>query len=176
MSTIEYHGSETRTVFRDHESVDIQPQRRNSVRAMSGTFTGSVAGAELYKFNPARRVPRTKAFRGSVRTKRRLKGFLVELPVATQNQEARVAFIENGETILYNLPAEPIRKAGITLLNQPFEMDEIETEGEDGSFTVSYRYKALAMPADAYIQTLNFDDERKRKRDLILKAFGKTQD
>jgi hypothetical protein len=33
----------------------------------------------------------------------------------------------------------------------------------------------LAQKSDGFIETLNFDDERKRKRELILKEFGKTQ-
>lgn len=175
MSTIEYQGSQTRTALKDHESIGAESQRPYSVRAASGTATGSEV-FKFNKFNPARRTKfkHESSRRHSVHIKRRLRGFLVELPDATQ--EARVAFVENGEMIPYDLPAEPIRKAGIILPNQPFEMDEIETQGEDGSFTVSYRYKALAKPADAYIQTLNFDDERKRKRALILKTFSKTQD
>ena len=106
------------------------------------------------------------------RTKRRLKGFLVEL----QSNEARVAFIEHGETIFYDLPADQIRRAGIKMRNQPFQMDEIETEDEHGWPIVGYRFRPLAQPVDAYIETLNFDEERKRKRDLILKEFEEAQD
>ena len=90
-----------------------------------------------------------------------------------QSDEARVAFVENGQTVFYDLPADQIRRAGIKVRNQPFQMDEIETEDEHGSPIVGYRFVALTKPSDAYIETLNFDDERKRKRDLILKEFGK---
>ncbi len=92
-----------------------------------------------------------------------------------QKDDARVAFVENGQTIFYDLPADQIRKAGINERNQPFQMDEIETEDEQGSLIVGYRFLALAKPSDAYIEALNFDDERIRKRDLILKEFGKAQ-
>jgi len=102
---------------------------------------------------------------------RRLEGFLVEL----QANEARVAFVEKGQTILYDLPASQLRHAGIEIRNQPFQMDEIEMEAEDGGWIVGYRFISLAKPSDAYIESLNFDEERKRKRDLILKEFGKTQ-
>jgi hypothetical protein len=99
-----------------------------------------------------------------------LKGFLIEL----QSDEARVGFVENGRTIVYDLPADPLRRAGVTLRNQPFQMDEIESEGKDGSITVGYRFLPLASRSDAYIETLSLDQERRRKRDLIFKEFGKT--
>ena len=72
--------------------------------------------------------------------------------------------------------ADPLRRAGVTIRNQPFQMDEIESEDTDGSVTVGYRFLSLASRSDAYIETLSFDQERKQKRDLILKEFGKTQD
>ena len=103
---------------------------------------------------------------------RRLKGFLVEV----QGADARVAFIENGETILYDLPAEQLRRAGITARNQPFQMDEVEMQAGDEGWFVGYRFLPLAKPSDAYIETLNLDDERKRKRDLIFKEFANFQD
>ena len=103
---------------------------------------------------------------------RRLKGFLVEV----QGADARVAFIENGETILYDLPAEQLRRAGITARNQPFQMDEVEMQAGDEGWFVGYRFLPLAKLADAYIETLNLDDERKRKRDLIFKEFANSQD
>ncbi len=100
-----------------------------------------------------------------------MRGFLIEF----QNNEARVAFVENGETILYDLPAEQFRKAGIKVRNQPFQMDEVEIEMGPGAIVVGYQITALATASDAYLQTLSFDEERKRKRALILKEFGKSQ-
>ncbi len=94
---------------------------------------------------------------------RRLKGFLVEV-------------VENGQTILYDLPAEQLRRAGITAKNQPFQMDEVEMQAGDEGWFVGYRFLPLAKLSDAYIETLNLDDERKRKRDLIFKEFANSQD
>jgi hypothetical protein len=102
---------------------------------------------------------------------RRLKGFLVEL----RADEARVAFVDNGQKILYDLPSEHLRNAGITVQNQPFQMDEIKSKSDDGSWTVGYRFLALAKATDAEIEILQFDGERKRKRDIILKEFSKAQ-
>ncbi|MBI2925925.1 MAG: hypothetical protein HYY24_09500 [Verrucomicrobia bacterium] len=137
------------------------------------SYGETVARSEAVPFHPARKPSGTDAHsrREVVRTKRRLKGFLVEF----QSDEARVAFVENGETVFYDLPADQIRRAGIKVRNQPFQMDEIETEDEHGCLIVGYRFLPLAQPSDAYIETLDFDDERKRKRDLILKEFAKAQ-
>jgi len=100
---------------------------------------------------------------------RRLRGFLVEM----RADDARVAFVDNGQKILYDLPAEHLRNAGITVQNQPFQMDEIKNKSDDGSWTVGYRFLALAKASDAEIETLQFDVERKRKRDIIFQEFSK---
>lgn len=138
------------------------------------SYGGSFAHSESLQFRPAQKSSSKddSRRRQAVRVKRRLKGFLVEL----QGNDARVAFVEDGETILYDLPADQIRRAGIEVRNQPFQMDEVETEDEQGNPIVGYRFLALAKPSDAYIETLNFDEERKRKRALVLKEFGHTQD
>jgi len=138
------------------------------------SYGDTFARSESLRFRPARKSSAADSTgrRQAIRTKRRLKGFLVEL----QGNDARVALIDNGHTILYDLPAEQIRRAGIKVRNQPFQMDEIETEDQHGVLIVGYRFLALARPMDAYIETLDFDDERKRKRDLILKEFGQAQD
>lgn len=177
MSTVEYEGIETRTALGERDSAASR-QERYTVRSSSGTFVGSNSGAETLKFTSIRRAAGANASRRRpVRIKRRIKGFLVELESAnSKTKEARVAFIENGQMVLYDLPGDQIRNAGITVPNQPFEMDEVETEDETGAIIWGYRFKALAEPSDAYIQTLPLDDERKRKRDLILRTFGKTQD
>lgn len=105
-----------------------------------------------------------------VKVKRRLKGFLVEM----ETKEARVAFVENNEVFQYDMPAEQLRAAGIKVRNQPFQMDEIEMELESG-MVIGYRFTALADESDAYHEALDVDAERKRKRDFILKEFGKPQ-
>jgi hypothetical protein len=99
---------------------------------------------------------------------RRMKGLLLEI----SNQEARVAFVQDGKTILYDMPASHFRNAGIEQKNQPFQMDEIEMKTDLGMI-VGYRFLPLAKASDAYIETLDFDEERRRKRDLILKKFAK---
>ena len=66
-----------------------------------------------------------------------------------QANEARVAFVENGQTVFYDLPADQIRRAGIEVRNQPFQMDEIETKDEHGSLIVatdSWRWPSRRTP------------------------------
>ncbi len=168
-SSVSYQLSADRRPLDRSDLVMAGPEESRVVHSYGDTF----ARSESVKFHPAQKSSTKDTSRRyqAVRTKRRLKGFLVEL----QGNEARVAFVENGETVFYDLPADQIRRAGIELRNQPFQMDEIETKDEHGSLIVGYRFLALAKPSDAYIETLNFDDERKRKRAFILKEFGQAQ-
>ncbi len=135
------------------------------------SYGGTMAGTESFHYRTAQRASKTGAAvpRPPIR---RLKGFVVEV----HGVDARVAFVENGQTILYDLPADQLRSAGITVKNQPFQMDEVEMlVGNEGWF-VGYRFLPLAKLEDAFIETLNLDDERKRKRDLIFKEFANSQD
>lgn len=102
------------------------------------------------------------------RVVRRMKGFLTE----NQGQEWRVVFVDNNERYDYDLPAAQLRDAGIISNNQPFQMDEMESTIPGLSGTL-YRFKALAMPEDAFLETLELDDERKAKRNEIFSWFGK---
>lgn len=157
-------------MFDRNEPVVFAPQESHTIHSYGSTF----ARSEAVRFSPPQRSFKRDTLHRipPATTKRRLKGFLVEL----QGNEARVAFVENGETTFYDMPADQIRRAGIEVRNQPFQMDEVETQDENGNLIVGYRFLALAKPSDAYIETLKFDDERRRKRALILKEFGKAQD
>ena len=46
----------------------------------------------------------------------------------------------------------------------------------DGCYTIGYRFLALAKPTDVFLDVLELDAERQRKRDLILNKLGKAQD
>lgn len=102
--------------------------------------------------------------------KRRLKGILME----AHGDTWRVVFVENGEKIPYDLPAERLRKAGIETRYQPFEMDEMEPIQNELAGKI-YRFRPLAEAKDAFLEILPLDPERQRKRDLILARFGKSQ-
>lgn len=169
-SAVSYRFSAGRTSLDRSDIVVAAPEESRVIHSYGGTF----AHSESLRFRPAQKSSMKDDARKpkAVRVKRRLKGFLVEL----QSNEARVAFVENEDTIFYDLPADQIRRAGIKLRNQPFQMDEIETEDENGNLIVGYRFVALAMPSDSYIETLNFDEELKRKRAFVLSEFGQTQD
>ncbi len=106
----------------------------------------------------------------NTRVLRRLSGYLTEV----QGKNALVTFVENGETFQYDMPFERLHKCGVEMVNQPFEMDEIEMQTDDG-LVVGYRFRPLAKVSDAYCETLNFDEQRKRKRDLILKTITKVK-
>jgi hypothetical protein len=130
--------------------------------------------SELVKFRAAvsnLTTASTGKKKKAINPKRRLRGFLVEM----QSDDARVAFVDNGQTILYDLPAEHLRKAGVTVKNQPFQMDEIEGQSESGGYSIEYRFLPLAKASDAEIEVLKFSEERKRKRDLIFNEFSKAK-
>ena len=55
-------------------------------------------------------------------------------------------------------------------------MDEFEMETADGGYAIGYRFLALAKPTDGFTDVIELDAERRRKRDLIFKKFGKAQD
>ena len=123
------------------------------------------AASAAPKKRESAKVPQTRVLR-------RLKGFLVE----TQGLDSRVVFVSNGETVQYYLPTEQLKRARITAPNQPFEMDEFEMETVDGGYAIGYRFLALAKPTDGFTDVIELDAERRRKRDLIFKKFGKAQD
>ena len=151
----------------DSESIELERPR------LVYSYCEPLAITDSLKLRPLRSsVAGASERKKRLNPKRRLKGFLVEM----RAKEARVAFIENGERILYDLPADQLQKAGITMKNQPFQMDEIEMETDGGGWFVGYRFLPLAKPSDAYIEGLNLDEDRKRKRGLIFKEFAKTQD
>ncbi len=102
---------------------------------------------------------------------RRLRGLVLD----NQGESWLVGFDVKGELVEYELPAERLRKHGIMMRHQPFEMDEVvsvdpEVEGK------LYRFRALAGPNEAFVEELSLDPERQRLRDLIFAKFGKSQD
>jgi hypothetical protein len=101
---------------------------------------------------------------------RRLKGFLIEI----SGEDAKVGFVEGGETYEYYLPAAQLTKAGIKAENQPFQMDEVE-ETTDTGVMFGYEFQPLACPADAFQDSFPLDKERQRKRDLIFQTFKHAQ-
>lgn len=106
------------------------------------------------------------------RVMRRFRGFFIE----SQGFDAKVAFVVDGHTVPYYIPAKQLMKAGIASQNQPFQMDEVEIQTADEGYIVGYRFMPLAQPSDAFVDVLKLDTERERKRDLIFRKFGKAQD
>ena len=147
---------------------DYQPTRRFAFHAAADTF-GETKESSI-RYTPVIRTSSQTQLKQEARVLRRISGFLTEM----QGKNARVTFVEKGETFQYDMPAERLSKCGIEIVNQPFEMDEIEMQTKDG-LVVGYRFRPLAKASDAYRETLNFDEKRKRKRDLILKKFAKAK-
>ncbi len=157
---------ETNSFLRASE--EGQANSRFQFHPPSGDFGGETEPEIRYA--PVNRRVTNSENKQKSRVLRRMSGFLMEI----RGKNALVTIVEKGESFQYDMPADRFRKCGIEVVNQPFQMDEIEVETTDG-LIVGYRFRPLAEVSDAYPETLNFDEERKRKRDLILKKFAKAK-
>ena len=101
--------------------------------------------------------------------KRRLRGFLI----SRSENHAHVGFVQEDNSVVeYLLPESSLRKAGITAINQPFEMDEIEQKDDDG-YLAAYVFRPMASADAVVTDTLDSDDELAKLRDAALRHFGK---
>jgi len=104
------------------------------------------------------------------RVVRRLRGLVLD----NQGESWLVGFDVNGELVEYEMPAERLRKHGIKMRHQPFEMDEVVSMDPEVE-AKGYCFRALAGPDEAFVEELSLDPERQRLRDLIFTKFGKSQ-
>jgi len=88
-----------------------------------------------------------KARDRSKRTSRRFVGFVIEFGAdqASVLLQEGTTYQKDSPQFEYAFPSSYLRKYAISLPNQPFEMTEIETEGEVGK---TYVFKSLAAPED----------------------------
>ena len=104
--------------------------------------------------------------------KRRLRGFLI----STGENHARVGFVQADNTVVeYLLPEKNLRKAGITAINQPFEMDEIEQKVGDG-FLSGYVFRPMAPANSVVTDTFDADEDLAELRTAALRHFGRKAD
>jgi len=94
---------------------------------------------------------------------RRLHGFFIQ----QEGTEARVAFVYDGKLVHYFLPYQRLEEAGVTVENQPFEMDEYETLLE-GIPMKGYKITAAARPEDCYPEVLPLDERSRDNLNFIL--------
>lgn len=136
----------------------------------SSPRSNSAENESLIRFSKTERKSAAPETKKQTRVLRRFTGYLMEF----EGRNARVAFVENGEVFQYDMPADRLQRSGIEIVNQPFQMDEFETRTDDG-LEVGYRFRPLAKASDKFVETLDLDEEQKRKRDLILKKFAKAK-
>jgi hypothetical protein len=104
--------------------------------------------------------------------KRRLRGFLI----SKHETQARVGFVQEDNSVVeYLLPEKNLRKAGITAINQPFEMDEIEQRAGDG-FLYRYLFRPLAAANEVVIDSFAAPDDLAELRNAALQHFGRKVD
>jgi hypothetical protein len=159
---------ESNTFLRGSEDYNIYENSRLAFYPEGGSF-GKGADSEI-RFAPVTRKPSQPENKQKSRVLRRMAGLLTEI----QGKNARVTFFENKQSFEYAMPAETLLKSGIKAINQPFQMDEVEIQMGDG-LVVGYHFRPLAKESDAYTETLSFNDERKKKLELILKKFAKAK-
>ncbi len=117
--------------------------------------------------SPVARVVTPSQHRGLVKKpqrsnpQRRLEGFLIE----THGSESKVLIDEDGHMVEYFFPTEMLKKSGVTLKNQPFELDEF-LEGA----SLIFEMRPLAGPEHASISGIPLDPDRRRKLDLLLSS------
>lgn len=134
----------------------------------SGGLSSDSRFSAIDSFPTKRQKGRRPTANPTSKVLRRLKGFIIEFG----GRESRVAFVNNGEIVEYDLPSNQLREAGIIGKNQPFQMDEIQVRSPDGGVMVAYRFTALAAASAAYSQVLKLDAKLTNKRDIILKNLG----
>jgi hypothetical protein len=139
-------------------------------RMESGSFEVNPANAIFGVLSPKIKADRPPSVvsrsRAGVttRVKKKLQGILVSF----SGDEALVMFDSNGQGIEYWLPAELLRKNGVTVNDQPFELIESEiTDGQE--FLLQSRIAPLAAASSGTIEPLALSKAYKAKRDFLLK-------
>ena len=139
-------------------------------RVEPGSFEVNPANAIFGVLSPKARAVRPPSVvsrpRAGVttRVKKKLQGILVSF----SGDEALVMFDSNGQGIEYWLPAELLRKNGVTVNDQPFELIESEiTDGQE--FLLQSRIAPLAAASSGTIEPLALSKAYKAKRDFLLK-------
>lgn len=136
-----------------------------------GTRTSSDVSLTEIRVSDLDRIHARKATRQDIgaNPKRRLRGFLV----STGENHARVGFVQEDSSVVeYLLPEKNLRKAGITAINQPFEMDEIEQKVGDG-FLTGYVFRPMAQANAVVTDTFDADDDLAELRNAALRHFAK---
>lgn len=97
------------------------------------------------------------------KTLKRLRGFVYEF----SGSDVIVVFIENGNEYKYTMPKNLLKKNGITELNQPFEMNELEIEDKDGLY-LKTTFKPIAASNISTIVSFELSEEEKEMRKRVL--------
>jgi hypothetical protein len=140
------------STIRDYRLLEAN---READRSEAGNFEVQAANATFEGFwwqtqaaRPSAVAPRSKAG-VTTRVKKKLQGILVSF----SGDEALVMFDNNGERIEYWLPADLLRKNGVVVSDQPFEL--IESEITDGpEYALQSKIIPLATASSGSIEPL----------------------
>lgn len=122
--------------------------------------------SKTWKVKDLRAKPDSQNEKPRFKVLRRLRGFFVQ----DEGEVARVALVKDNELVHYTFPSRELKKAQISIENQPFEMDEVETE-IDGVRLKGYQFRKSVDENNSYDEALQLDDSQRKKLDVILKAF-----
>lgn len=99
---------------------------------------------------------------------RRLYGILVKV----DGKDARVLFKMKDGQVEYDLPFRPLKVAGVTEPNQPFEYSEVEVRDMSGETTILPEIVALAPASAATTELVPLSPEYQAKRRQVLSYFA----
>ena len=163
MTTISIHSRSLTT-----DSSKRVPSNSNELYSLHRYSDSSNTAIDIFASRDRLANNLSRSTRSRPEVIRRLNGFFVQ----REGDEARVAFVEQGEVFHYMLPFKEFESAGITMENQPFEMDELSMS-VDGVFLKGYRFRPMATAKDCVTESLELDPERKKKVEFINSVFGK---
>jgi hypothetical protein len=97
-----------------------------------------------------------------------LRGFFIQ----DEGEHARVAFVDNNEKLVhYYLPMSVMKEGGVTMENQPFELDELEATLDGAKFT-GHKVRPMAEPKDVRQDPLTLDP---RSSDNLARILARAQ-
>lgn len=142
-------SSQSLVLESEHFAVGAEP-------SISTHIESSIALDEIDKYyNPVNITPRNVEVKKSKKkVLRRLRGFIFEFDNAT----AVVSFIVEKEEYRYSFPKHYLARNGISEINQPFEMDELEVEDQDGLHLVT-EFRPMAKIGSGHSTSFDLTDE-----------------
>jgi hypothetical protein len=109
-------------------------------------------------------VKTNRKTKANIKPLRRLRGFVFEF----NNTEVIVIFLVDGKEYQYSLPKHLLMRNGISAIDQPFQMDEIEIEDENG-VRLETRFQPMAKTESGSYSSFKLSEEEQDWFQTVLK-------